>query len=170
MFRVLGVYNFGGVLNSNHRGTGRGKMAGDLRERVPRVPHGIPNCRWQNLWIILRMHIVPWYLQKIRICCILQTQTLYDKSWYQQLWSPINFKQLVQHMAALLSSVGQFVVRDVFLHCILLSTKTEYERTETEIKWSLRTTTLNSVSIMNFQTQCINMTSTLKWNAPAKMI
>ena len=28
-----------GVLNSNHRGTGRGKMAGDLGERVPR---GIP--------------------------------------------------------------------------------------------------------------------------------
>lgn len=56
-------------------------------------------------------------------------------------------------MAALLSSVGQFAMRDVFLHCILLSTKTEYERTETEIKWSLRTTTLNSVSIMNFQTE-----------------
>ena len=32
-----------GVLNSNHRGTGRGKTAGDLGERVPRVPHGIPN-------------------------------------------------------------------------------------------------------------------------------
>ena len=31
-----------GVLNSNHRGTGRGKTAGDLRERVPRVPRGIP--------------------------------------------------------------------------------------------------------------------------------
>ena len=31
-----------GVLNSNHRGTGRGKMAGDLGERVPRVPLGIP--------------------------------------------------------------------------------------------------------------------------------
>ena len=33
-----------GVLNSNHRGTGRGKTAGDLGERVPRVPRGIPNC------------------------------------------------------------------------------------------------------------------------------
>ena len=33
-----------GVLNSNHRGTGRGKMAGDLGERVPRVPLGIPRC------------------------------------------------------------------------------------------------------------------------------
>ena len=31
-----------GVLNSNHRGTGRGKMDGDLGERVPRVPIGIP--------------------------------------------------------------------------------------------------------------------------------
>jgi hypothetical protein len=30
------------VLNSNHRGTGRGKTAGDLGERVPRVPRGIP--------------------------------------------------------------------------------------------------------------------------------
>ena len=34
------------ALNSNHRGTGRGKMAGDLGERVPRVPRGIPNCTW----------------------------------------------------------------------------------------------------------------------------
>ena len=32
-----------GVLNSNHRGMGRGKMAGYLGERVPRVPRGIPN-------------------------------------------------------------------------------------------------------------------------------
>ena len=31
-----------GVLNSNQRGTGRGKTAGDLGERVPRVPLGIP--------------------------------------------------------------------------------------------------------------------------------
>ena len=31
-----------GLLNSNHRGTGRGKTAGDLGERVPRVPRGIP--------------------------------------------------------------------------------------------------------------------------------
>ena len=31
-----------GVLNSNHRGTGRGKTTGDLREGVPRVPLGIP--------------------------------------------------------------------------------------------------------------------------------
>ena len=31
-----------GVLNSNHRGTGRGKMAEDLGERVPQVPLGIP--------------------------------------------------------------------------------------------------------------------------------
>ena len=30
-----------GALNSNHRGTGRGKMAGDLGELVPRVPLGI---------------------------------------------------------------------------------------------------------------------------------
>ena len=34
-----------GVLNSNHRGTGRGKTAGDLGERVPRVPLGIPTSR-----------------------------------------------------------------------------------------------------------------------------
>ena len=32
----------GGELNSNHRRTGRGKMAGDLGERVPWVPSGIP--------------------------------------------------------------------------------------------------------------------------------
>ena len=31
-----------GALDSNHRGAGRGKTAGDLGERVPRVPHGIP--------------------------------------------------------------------------------------------------------------------------------
>ena len=31
-----------GVLNFNHRGTGRGKTAGDLGERVPWVPRGIP--------------------------------------------------------------------------------------------------------------------------------
>ena len=33
-----------GVLNSNHRGTGQGKTAGDLGERVPWVPRGIPIC------------------------------------------------------------------------------------------------------------------------------
>ena len=32
-----------GVLNSNQRGTGRGKTVGDLGEWVPRVPRGIPN-------------------------------------------------------------------------------------------------------------------------------
>ena len=32
----------GGGLNSNHWGMGRGKMAGDLGEQVPRVPRGIP--------------------------------------------------------------------------------------------------------------------------------
>ena len=48
-----------------------------------------------------------------------------------------NFKQLVQHMAALLSSVGQFALRDVLLQRVLLGTKTKYERTETESKWSL---------------------------------
>ena len=32
-----------GVLNSNHRGTGKGKTAGDLGERVLRVPRGIPS-------------------------------------------------------------------------------------------------------------------------------
>ena len=31
-----------GVLNSNHRGTGKGKMSGNLGERVPRVSLGIP--------------------------------------------------------------------------------------------------------------------------------
>ena len=31
-----------GALNSNHRGTGRGKTAGDLGEWVPRVRLGIP--------------------------------------------------------------------------------------------------------------------------------
>ena len=37
-----------GVLNSNQRGTGRGKTAGDLRERVPRVPRGIPMCEFMS--------------------------------------------------------------------------------------------------------------------------
>ena len=32
-----------GLLNFNHWGTGRGKMAGNLKERVPRVPLGIPS-------------------------------------------------------------------------------------------------------------------------------
>ena len=32
-----------GVLNSNHRGMGQGKMARDLRERVSWVPRGIPS-------------------------------------------------------------------------------------------------------------------------------
>ena len=32
-----------GAVNSNQKGTGRGKTAGDLGERVPRVPLGIPN-------------------------------------------------------------------------------------------------------------------------------
>ena len=32
-----------GVLNSNHRGTGRRKTDGALGERVPRVTLGIPN-------------------------------------------------------------------------------------------------------------------------------
>ena len=36
-----------GVLISNHRGTGRGKTAGDLWERVPWVPLGIP--RFQSI-------------------------------------------------------------------------------------------------------------------------
>ena len=49
-----------------------------------------------------------------------------------------NLKQLVQLTAALLSSVGQFALRDVFLQCVLLSTKTKYERTEIKNKWSLR--------------------------------
>ena len=37
-----GVGGRDGLLNSNHRGTGRGKTAGDLGERVPWVPRGIP--------------------------------------------------------------------------------------------------------------------------------
>ena len=32
-----------GGLNSNHWGTGRGKTAGDLGERVPWIPRGIPS-------------------------------------------------------------------------------------------------------------------------------
>ena len=39
-----------GVLNSNHRGTGRGKTAGDLGERVPRVPLGIPTSNGYVNW------------------------------------------------------------------------------------------------------------------------
>ena len=39
---ISGNSGWDGVLNSNPRGTGRGKMAGDLGERVPRVPRGIP--------------------------------------------------------------------------------------------------------------------------------
>ena len=37
-----------GVLNFNHRGTGRGKTAGDLGERLPRVPRGIPKWKRPN--------------------------------------------------------------------------------------------------------------------------
>ena len=37
-----------GVLNSNHWGTGRGKTAGDLGERVPLVPCGIPTYKAQR--------------------------------------------------------------------------------------------------------------------------
>ena len=36
------------VLNSNHRGMGRGKTAGDLGEQVPWVPRGIPSDDLQN--------------------------------------------------------------------------------------------------------------------------
>ena len=39
-----------GVLNSNQQGTGRGKTAGDLGERVPRVPRGIPKCKYLIFW------------------------------------------------------------------------------------------------------------------------
>ena len=39
----LGNSDRDGVLNSNHRRTGQGKMAGDLGEQVPRVTHGIPS-------------------------------------------------------------------------------------------------------------------------------
>ena len=38
----------GGVLNSNLRGTGRGKMAGDLGEQVPRVRRDIPSYELKN--------------------------------------------------------------------------------------------------------------------------
>ena len=45
-----------GVLNSNHRGTGRGKTARDLGEWVPRVPRGIPRNKHfitlKGLWHI----------------------------------------------------------------------------------------------------------------------
>ena len=41
-----------GVLNSNHRGTGRGKTAGDLGERVPWVPRGIPKCHRRSLQFV----------------------------------------------------------------------------------------------------------------------
>ena len=41
-----------GVLNSNHRGTGWGKTARDLGERVPRVPRGIPTP-WLPLLLVL---------------------------------------------------------------------------------------------------------------------
>ena len=41
-----------GVLNSNHRGTGQGKTAGDLGERVPRVPRGIPNRKDRRIILV----------------------------------------------------------------------------------------------------------------------
>ena len=51
----------GGALNSNHRGTGRGKTAGDLGERVPRGPLGIPRYMYEVLKeyrnIVLRIHV-----------------------------------------------------------------------------------------------------------------
>ena len=34
-----------GLLNFNHRGTGRGKMGGELEEWVPWVPLGIPTSK-----------------------------------------------------------------------------------------------------------------------------
>ena len=49
-----------GVLNSNHRGTGRGKTSGDLGERVPRVPRGIPIC------IVFSMIYLPLILSNTR--------------------------------------------------------------------------------------------------------
>ena len=41
-----------GLLNSNHRGTGRGKTAGDLGERVPLVPLGIPIQTGEQIFLV----------------------------------------------------------------------------------------------------------------------
>ena len=72
---------------------------------------------------------------KLKLC-----MTNLDINNFEVQWRLVHFKfkQLMQRMAVLLSSVGQFALRDVFLQCVLLSTKTKYERTETESKWSLR--------------------------------
>ena len=40
------------VLNSNQRGTGRGKTAGDLGERVPLVPLGIPIQTGEQIFLV----------------------------------------------------------------------------------------------------------------------
>ena len=40
---IVGDGGGDGVLNSNLRGTGRGKTVGDLGKRVPWVPRGIPS-------------------------------------------------------------------------------------------------------------------------------
>ena len=53
-----------GVLNSNQRGTGRGKTAGDLGERVPQVPHGIPNHK--QLILTIQNIKQPQYLLRQR--------------------------------------------------------------------------------------------------------
>ena len=54
-----------GVLNYNHRGTGRGKTAGDLGERVPRVPRGIPNSKQTQNFVFCTKKIVVNINQKI---------------------------------------------------------------------------------------------------------
>ena len=43
-----GVGGGDGLLNSNHRGTGRGKTARDLEERGPWVTLGIPSYKYRN--------------------------------------------------------------------------------------------------------------------------
>ena len=46
-----------GVLNSNHRGMGRGNTTGDLGEQVPQVPRGIPS--WDTTFILkLLLHVI----------------------------------------------------------------------------------------------------------------
>ena len=45
------------VLNYNCRGTGRGKTAGDLGERVPRGPRGIPICDSLSFYLCVLCYI-----------------------------------------------------------------------------------------------------------------
>lgn len=59
------------LLNSINRGTGREKMAGELKELVPRVPLGIPSCAYSKKQLSF-CHLLP-------ILCFLLDERFCDK-------------------------------------------------------------------------------------------